>query len=419
MDKLVERFIRYVKINTRSDENSKTWPSSAGQLTLANMLAEELSEIGLMDVTVDDNGYVTATLPGNSDIEVPVIGFLAHMDTSPDFRSDNINPQIFEHTGKPVILNKKENIVLSPLEFPVINNYIGQKLITTDGTTLLGADDKAGIAEIVTAMEYLITHPGIKHGRVRIGFTPDEEIGRGADRFNVEQFNADFAYTMDGSGPGEIEFENFNAAKARIVIQGLNVHPGYAKNKLKNSMQIAMELNSMLPAYEVPEHTEGYEGYFHLTEINGTVENTTLNYIIRDHDMKLFNKKKALLIKIVDHLNLKYGARTVKLTMIDQYYNMKEKIEPVFHIIELAKRAISEVGMNPKMIPVRGGTDGARLSFMGLPCPNLFAGGHNFHSRYEFVPIKSMEKALEVIIKIIAMNAEGTEDKTGHIKNKK
>lgn len=406
MNKLVERFIRYARVNTRSDENSRTCPSTPGQLTLAGMLVEELREIGMNDVSMDENGYVTATLPSNSDHDVPVIGFLAHMDTSPDFRADEVNPQIVEHTGKPIILNKKENIVLSPLEFPVVNNYIGQKLITTDGTTLLGADDKAGIAEIITAMEYLISHPEIRHGKVRIGFTPDEEIGRGADRFNVKEFNADFAYTMDGSGPGEIEFENFNAAKAKIVIQGLNVHPGYAKNRMKNSMQIAMELNAMLPSYEAPEHTDGYEGFFHLTEINGTVENTTLNYIIRDHDLKLFNRKKDLLIKIVDHVNLKYGTRTVKLTMIDQYYNMKAKIEPVFHIIELAKKAISESGLTPKVIPVRGGTDGARLSYMGLPCPNLFAGGHNFHSRYEFVPVKSMEKAVDVIVKIISTNAE-------------
>ncbi len=407
MDKLTDRFIRYAKVNTRSDENSKKCPSTPGQLTLANMLAGELKDIGLSEVSVDENGYVMATLPSNIDEDVPVIGFLAHMDTSPDFRSDNVNPQIVEHTGKPITLNKKENIVLSPLEFPVINNYIGQKIIVTDGTTLLGADDKAGIAEIVTAMEFLSDHPEIKHGKVRIGFTPDEEIGRGADLFNVKEFSADFAYTMDGSGPGEIEYENFNAARAKIVIQGLNVHPGYAKNKMKNSMQIGMELNSMLPSYEVPEHTEGYEGFFHLTEINGTVENTTLNYIIRDHDIKLFNRKKDLLIKVVDHLNLKYGARTVKLTLIDQYYNMKEKIEPVFHIIELASRAIKDVGLVPKTIPVRGGTDGSRLSFMGLPCPNLFAGGHNFHSRYEFLPVRSMEKAVEVIVRVITMNASG------------
>jgi tripeptide aminopeptidase len=405
MDKLVERFIRYAKVNTRADENSKSFPSTPGQTTLANMLAGELREIGLEEVTVDENSYVMATLPANISEIVPVIGFLAHMDTSPDFRSENVKPQIIEHTGKPIRLNKKDNIMLSPVEFPVINNYIGQKLITTDGTTLLGADDKAGIAEIITAMEYLIRHPEIRHGKVRIGFTPDEEIGRGADKFDVKAFNAEFAYTIDGSGPGEIEFENFNAARARIVIQGLNVHPGYAKNKLKNSMLIAMELNGMLPAYEVPEHTDGYEGYVHLTEMNGTVDNTILNYIIRDHDVKLFNRKKDLLIKIVDHLNLKYGARTMKLTMIDQYYNMKDKIEPVFHIVELAKKAISELGMTPKVIPVRGGTDGSRLSFMGLPCPNIFAGGHNFHSRYEFVPIKSMEKAVDVIVKIITLNA--------------
>lgn len=406
MDKLVQRFVRYAKVNTRSDENSKSCPSSPGQLTLANMIADELRDIGLTEVTVDENGYVMATLPSNMDKDVPVIGFLAHMDTSPDFRSEDVNPQIIEHTGKPILLNKRENIVLSPVEFPVINNYIGQEIIVTDGTTLLGADDKAGIAEIVTAMEYLINHPEIRHGKVRIGFTPDEEIGRGADKFDVKKFNADFAFTMDGSGPGEIEYENFNAAKARIVIQGLNVHPGYAKNRMKNSMQIAMELNAMLPAYEVPEHTEGYEGFFHLTEINGTVETTTLNYIIRDHDLKLFDRKKDLLIKIVDHLNLKYGPRTVKITMVDQYYNMKQKIEPVIHIIELAKKAIKATGLIPKIIPVRGGTDGSRLSYMGLPCPNLFAGGHNFHSRYEFVPVKSMAKAVDVIVKIVSMNAE-------------
>jgi tripeptide aminopeptidase len=406
MEKLVERFIRYVKINTRSDENSKSCPSTPGQTVLANLLVKELKETGLSDVSIDENGYVTATLPSNITNKVPVIGFLAHMDTSPDNNADDVKPQVLEHTGKPIILNKKENIILSPVEFPVVNNYIGQKLITTDGTTLLGADDKAGIAEIITAMDYLIQHPEIKHGQVRVGFTPDEEIGRGADKFNVKEFKADFAYTVDGSGPGEIEFENFNAARARIAIQGLNVHPGYAKNKMKNSMLIAMELNAMLPAYEVPEHTESYEGFFHLTEVSGTVENTTLNYIIRDHDMTLFNRKKDLLIKIVDHLNLKYGPRTVKLTLIDQYYNMKEKIEPVFQVIELARKAISAQGMTPKMIPVRGGTDGAKLSYMGLPCPNLFAGGHNFHSRYEFVPVKSMEKAVEVIIRIITLNAE-------------
>jgi tripeptide aminopeptidase len=405
MDNLVERFIRYVKINTRSDENSKTCPSTPGQMKLAEMLTEELKETGLTDASVDENGYVMATLPSNIANDVPAIGFLAHLDTSPDFRSEDVNPQIVDHTGKAIVLNKKENIVLSPLEFPIVNKYIGQKLITTDGTTLLGADDKAGIAEIMTAMDFLVKHPEIKHGEVRIGFTPDEEIGRGADRFNTEKFNARFAYTMDGGGIGEIEYENFNAARAKISIQGLNVHPGYAKNKMKNAMLIAMELNSMLPAYEVPEHTDGYEGFYHLTEFDGSVDSVTVNYIIRDHDLKLFNKKKDFMIKIVDHLNLKYGARTVKLTLIDQYYNMKEKIEPVFHIIELAQKAITSCGLTPKIIPVRGGTDGARLSYMGLPCPNIFAGGHNFHSRYEFVPVKSMEKAVDVIIKILQLNA--------------
>lgn len=405
MDKLIDRFFRYVKVNTQSDEKSQTCPSTPGQLFLANMLADELKETGLTDITVDENGYVMATLPSNTDQKIPVIGFLAHLDTSPDLGAENPNPQIIDHTGKPIILNKKENIVLSPLEFPAVNNYIGQKLIVTDGTTLLGADDKAGIAEIMTAMEYLSSHPEIKHGAVRVGFTPDEEIGRGADHFDVKRFGAAFAFTLDGGALGELEYENFNAARAKITIQGLNVHPGYAKNKMKNSMLIAMELNNMLPSFEVPEHTEGYEGFFHLTDFTGTVENTTITYIIRDHDRKQFDKKKDLLIKIVDHLNLKYGARTVKLSMIDQYYNMKEKIEPVFHIVELARKAITSIGVTPKTIPVRGGTDGSRLSFMGLPCPNLFAGGHNFHSRFEFIPVKSMEKAVETIVKIAEMNA--------------
>lgn len=405
MDKLIDRFIRYAKIDTQSDENSKSCPSTKGQLVLAGLLADEMKSIGLKDVSVDENGYVMGTLPSNIEKSIPVIGFLAHMDTSPDFKSDHVEPRIIEHSGKAIVLNPKENIQLSPLEFPIINNYIGQKIIVTDGTTLLGADDKAGIAEILTAVEFLIQHPEIKHGEVRVGFTPDEEIGRGADKFNVIKFNAAFAYTMDGGGIGEIEYENFNAARAKISIQGLNVHPGYAKNKMKNAMLIAMELNSMLPSYEVPEHTEGYEGFFHLTDIKGTVDNATVNYIVRDHDQKLFNRKKDFLIKIIDHLNLKYGSRTVKLTLIDQYYNMKEKIEPVFHIVDLARKAISSCGMVPKVIPVRGGTDGSRLSYMGLPCPNIFAGGHNFHSRYEFLPVKSMEKAAEVIVKIIELHA--------------
>jgi len=403
MEKLVDRFIRYARVNTRSDENSKTSPSTPGQMKLARTLAGELEDIGLTDVSVDDNGYVMAGLPASISKEVPVIGLIAHMDTSPDFKSERVNPQVVEYVGKAIVLNSQENIILSPLEFPVINNYIGQKLITTDGTTLLGADDKAGIAEIITAMEYLIRHPEIKHGPVRVAFTPDEEIGRGADKFDILKFAAQYAYTIDGGGIGEIEYENFNAARARIIIQGLNVHPGTAKNKMKNSMLIAMELNSMLPVSEVPEHTEAYEGFYHLTDFTGTVDSTEISYIIRDHDAAAFNRKKDLLIKIVDHLNLKYGPRTVTLIMADQYYNMKKKIEPVFHIVEMAMKAIMAVGITPKVLPIRGGTDGSRLSYMGLPCPNIFTGGHSFHSRYEFIPVRSMEKAVEVIVKIVEM----------------
>ncbi len=403
MEKVVERFIRYAKVNTQSNENAKTCPSTQGQIQLAQILVAELQDLGMSEVSMDVNGYVMATLPSNTVKPVPVIGFISHMDTSPDFKADRVNPQIVDHVGKPIVLNARENIVLSPVDFPVINHYLGQQIITTDGTTLLGADNKAGIAEIITAMDYLLHHPEIKHGPVRICFTPDEEIGRGADKFDVKKFNASFAYTVDGGGIGEIEYENFNAAKAKIVIQGLNVHPGSAKNKMKNSMLIAMELNNMLPNSEVPEHTEGYEGFYHLIDFSGTVDSTVINYIIRDHDSGRFNKKKDLLIKIVDHMNLKYGPRTVTLIMVDQYYNMKEKIEPVFHIVDLAIKAISARGIIPKVNPIRGGTDGSKLSFMGLPCPNIFTGGHNFHSRYEFIPVRSMEKAVEVIVKIVEL----------------
>jgi len=406
MEKLVERFIRYARVNTQSDENSTSSPSTNGQLQLGRILVNELQDIGLTDVSLDKNGYIMASLPANTNRSVPVIGFIAHMDTSPDFKADRVNPQIVDHVGRNIVLNEKENIILSPFEFPVINDYLGQKLITTDGTTLLGADNKAGIAEIITAMDYLVTHPEIKHGPVRIGFTPDEEIGRGADKFDVKKFGAQFAYTIDGGGIAEIEYENFNAARAKIVIQGLNVHPGAAKNKMKNSMRIAMELNSMLPASEVPEHTDDYEGYYHLTDFSGNVDSTVINYIIRDHDAVAFNRKKDMLIKIVDHLNMKYGPRTVTLIMVDQYYNMKAKIEPVFHIVELAMKAITASGLTPKVRPVRGGTDGSKLSYMGLPCPNIFTGGHNFHSRYEFIPIRSMEKAVEVIVRIVELNAK-------------
>ncbi|MBN2214640.1 MAG: peptidase T [Bacteroidales bacterium] len=405
-EKLVERFIKYVKINTQSNENIENTPSTEGQLVLAEMLAEELKVIGLEDVLLDKNGYLMATLPANIEKEVPVIGFIAHLDTSPDLSGENVNPQIIEKfSGKNIVLHQKRNIVLSPVDFPSLNNYVGQPLIATDGQTLLGADNKAGIAEIVTAMEYLVKNPKISHGPVRIAFTPDEETGRGADKFDIERFNAGFAYTIDGGGLGEIEYENFNAAKARITIQGLDVHPGSAKNKMKNSMLIAMELNSMLPGHQTPEHTENYEGFYHLTEFKGTVENTSVNYIIRDHDKDEFNRKKDLLIKIVDHLNLKYGPRTVKIIMVDQYYNMREKIMSSFHVVELALEAMKELGIKSKVIPIRGGTDGARLSFMGLPCPNLFTGGHNFHSRYEYIPVHSMEKAVMTIVKIAELNA--------------
>jgi tripeptide aminopeptidase len=405
MEKLVERFFRYVKINTQSDERSLTWPSTSGQLELARMIVFELESIGLELISLDNNGYVMATLQSNITKAVPAIGFIAHLDTSPEVKSENVNPRLVKFTGNNIILNEKDNIILSPSEFPILNNYIGQQLIITDGTTLLGADNKAGIAEIITAMEYFICHPEIKHGPIRIAFTPDEELGRGADKFDLDRFNAEFAYTIDGGGLGEIEYENFNAAKAKISIQGLNMHPGTAKNKMKNSMLIAIELNNMLPGSEVPEHTEGYEGFYHLTEINGNVEHTIVNYIIRDHDRESFYKKKDLLIKIVDHLNLKYGSHTLTLNLVDQYYNMKEKIEPVFHIVDLAKKAMKSRGVIPKTIPIRGGTDGSRLSFMGLPCPNIFTGGYNFHSRYEFIPVKSMEKAVEVIVKIAELNA--------------
>jgi tripeptide aminopeptidase len=407
MEKLVERFIRYAKINTQSDEKSSSCPSTLGQMELQKLLAAELLEIGMTDIELDENGYLMATLESNTEKEVAVIGFISHVDTTPDFTGRNVNPQIVDnYYGKGIELNKKKNIILSPREFPQLNNYIGQSLITTDGSSILGADDKAGIAEIVTAMEFLINNPEIKHGKIRIAFTPDEEIGRGANKFDVNKFGVAFAFTVDGGKIGELEYENFNAASAKISIQGLNVHPGSAKHRMKNSMHIAMELENMLPLNEKPEYTDGYEGFYHMTEFNGTVDFSKLSYIIRDHDKQEFAKKKDLLIKIVDHLNIKYGSGTVKLIMIDQYYNMREKIEPVFHIIELALKAYKEIGIAPDIKPIRGGTDGSRLSFMGLPCPNIFAGGHNFHSRYEFLPIPSMEKAVQVIVKIAELNAQ-------------
>jgi tripeptide aminopeptidase len=407
MEKVVERFIKYVKINTQSDEKSNSCPSTSGQIELQKLLAEELIQIGMIDVELDENGYLMATLESNTDKEVASIGFISHVDTTPDFNGRNVNPQIIDnYYGKSIELNKKKNITLSPREFPQLNNYIGQSLIVTDGTSVLGSDDKAGIAEIITAMEYLINNPDIKHGKIRIAFTPDEEIGRGANKFNVDKFGVKFAYTMDGGAIGELEYENFNAASAKISVQGLNVHPGTAKHRMKNSMHIALELENMLPLNEKPEYTDNYEGFYHMTEFNGTVDFTKVSYIIRDHNKEEFTRKKDLLIKIVDHINLKYGSGTVKLIMIDQYYNMREKIEPVFHIIELALDAFKESGVKPDIKPIRGGTDGSRLSFMGLPCPNIFTGGHNFHSRYEFIPIPSMIKAVQVIVKIASLNVQ-------------
>ncbi|MBN2487122.1 MAG: peptidase T [Bacteroidales bacterium] len=405
MEKLIERFLHYVKIETTSNENSKDCPSTSGQIEFQNMLADELRSIGMHDVEIDLNGYLMATLPANTDKQVPAIGFIAHVDTSPDFTGRNVSPQIHVYKGKSIVLNAKKNINLTAKEFPVLANYLNHEIITSDGQTLLGADDKAGIAEIVTAMEFLIKNPGIKHGTIKVAFTPDEEIGRGADHFDVQKFGVDFAYTLDGGGIGELEFENFNAASARISIQGLNVHPGTAKNRMKNSMRIGMELNSMIPNNERPEYTDGYEGFYHLTEFNGSVDFTKLSYIIRDHDKQEFTRKKELMIKIVDHLNIKYGAGTVKLTMFDQYYNMREKLEPVMFIVELAQKAMNAVGVTPRIKPIRGGTDGSKLSFMGIPCPNIFTGGINFHSRYEFIPTQSMKKAVDVIVKIAELNA--------------
>ncbi len=407
MDNLLKRFIEYIKIDTQSDPKSTACPSTEKQWNLANLLAKELKEIGMSDVVIDKNAYIMATLPSNVSHKVPTIGFIAHFDTSPDFTAEHVNPIIHKnYDGKDIVLNKKENIVLSPDYFEDLLLYKGQTIITTDGKSLLGADDKAGIAEIVTAMEYLILHPEIKHGEIRIGFTPDEEIGRGAHLFDVGKFNADWAYTMDGSQIGELEYENFNAAGATVTIEGKIVHPGYAKNKMINSLLIAAEFIQSLPKNEIPEKTEGYEGFFHLSQMQGEVEKTELQYIIRDHDMQKFNDRKELFNRKVKELNAKYGKDLVHAEIKDQYYNMKEKIEPVKHIVELAEKAMIALGVKPIIKAIRGGTDGSQLSYKGLPCPNIFAGGHNFHGKYEFVPLESMIKATEVIIKIAELAAK-------------
>ena len=404
---LIERFVKYVTIDTESDPNNPAFPSTENQWDLAHVLVEDLKVIGMQDISLDENCYIMATLPSNVSHNVPIIGFVSHMDTSPDFTGKNVKPQITEnYQGNDIILNKEKNIILSPDYFEDLLQYKGQTIITTDGTTLLGADDKAGITEIVTAMEYLIQHPEIKHGTIRICFTPDEEVGKGAHLFDVEKFGAEWAYTMDGSQIGELEYENFNAASAVVTITGKIVHPGYAIGKMINSMQIANEFMSLLPEAEVPEKTTDYQGFFHLHDLNGTVEKTVLEYIIRDHDLELFAKRKNVLQNIADKLNKRAGQNLIEITIKDQYFNMKEKIVPVMHIVDLVEETMIDLGITPLIKPIRGGTDGSQLSFKGLPCPNIFAGGHNFHGRFEYVPAESMVKAAEVIVGIAAKIAQ-------------
>ncbi|GGK17148.1 peptidase T [Yeosuana aromativorans] len=406
-DHIIKRFVSYVTVDTQSDPNSKSTPSTKKQWDLANKLADELKTIGMQDVSIDENAYIMATLPSNVDHKVPTIGFIAHFDTSPDFTATNVKPQIIEYyDGKDIVLNAEQDIVLSPDYFEDLHLYKGQTLITTDGTTLLGADDKAGICEIVSAMEYLILHPEIKHGTIRVGFTPDEEIGRGAHKFDVKKFGADWAYTMDGSQIGELEYENFNAAGVVVKVKGKIVHPGYAKGKMINSMYIAQEFINSLPRMETPEHTEGYEGFFHLCSIKGEVDETQLEYIIRDHDRGHFEARKEVMKKLTEELNAQYDREVITTEIKDQYYNMKEKVEPVMHIVDIAEEAMKQLHIKPLIKAIRGGTDGSQLSYMGLPCPNIFAGGHNFHGRYEYVPVESMIKATEVICKIAELTAK-------------
>ena len=398
---LIDRFVSYVTVDTESDPTSENTPSTKKQWDLANALVAELKEIGMEDVSIDENSYIMATLPSNSDKELPIIGFISHFDTSPDFTGANVKPQIIEnYDGSDIVLNKEEDIILSPSYFEDLLLYKGQTLITTDGTTLLGADDKAGITEIISAMEYLINNPELKHGTIKVGFTPDEEIGRGAHKFDVKKFGADWAYTMDGSQIGELEYENFNAAGAVVTVKGKIVHPGYAKGKLINSMYIASQFINSLPKMETPEHTEGREGFFHLHDMNGAVEETKLHYIIRDHDLSHFEVRKNTINKLAEELNSQYGREVISVEIKDQYFNMREKIEPVMHIVKIAEEAMIQANIKPLIKPIRGGTDGSQLSYMGLPCPNIFAGGHNFHGRYEYVPVESMQKAIEVIVNI-------------------
>ncbi len=407
MEQVTERFLRYARVFTTSDPESDTFPSTSRQLIFVDQLAGELRELGLKEVRRDEFGYVTATMPSNLGHPAPVVGFISHVDTSPDYSGENVNPQqVQNYQGQDLILNDKEQIVLSPSDFPELMKYVGQDIITTDGKTLLGADDKAGISEIVSAMEYLIAHPEIKHGKIRICFTPDEEVGCGTRHFDVKQFGADFAYTLDGGEIGELEYENFNAASAKISVKGRSVHPGSAKNTMINSMLVAMQITQSLPPDQRPEHTEGYEGFFHLTSFEGDVSKTRLEYIIRDHDLQKFEAKKKLMSEICGLMNLRYGSGTVSLQLVDQYFNMKQKVEPVKYIVDLAEQAMKDVGVSPKIKAIRGGTDGAQLSWKGLPCPNIFAGGHNFHGPYEFVPVQSMQKAVEVIVRIAELVAK-------------
>ncbi|MEK5379748.1 peptidase T [Niallia sp. FSL W8-0635] len=406
-ENIINRFISYAVVDTQSNESNSECPSTPGQLTLANLLVEELKEIGMAEVTIDENGYVMATLPANTDNKVPTIGFLAHLDTATDFTGKNVRPQKTEkYDGQNIVLNKDLHIVLSPKEFPELKNYVGHTLLTTDGTTLLGADNKAGIAEIVTALIYLKENPDIKHGKIRVAFTPDEEIGRGPHKFNVEAFDADFAYTVDGGPLGELQYESFNAAGAKITVSGTNVHPGTAKGKMVNSIKIAMELQNRLPANEAPEFTEGYEGFYHLLSFEGDVEETKLSYIIRDFDRSSFEDRKNTLQAIIHELNEKYGANTVKLDLNDQYYNMREKIEPVKEIVDVAYQAMENLGITPIVQPIRGGTDGSQLSYMGLPTPNIFTGGENFHGKYEYISVDNMVKATNVIVEIARLFSE-------------
>lgn len=399
--KILNRFLSYVKIDTESDPNSTTTPSTEKQWTLARLLAEELKRIGLVDVSIDEHAYVMGTLPSNVAHDVPAIGFISHFDTSPDFTAAKVSPQVIEnYNGKAIVLNAEQNIILSPDYFEDLLLYKGQTLITTDGTSLLGADDKAGVCEIVSAMEYLVQHPEIKHGPIKVGFTPDEEIGRGAHKFDVNKFGAQWAYTMDGSQIGELEYENFNAASAEVRIHGKIVHPGYAKGKMVNSMYYAQKFIDSLPKNETPEQTEGYEGFYHLHHMEGKVEKTILKYIIRDHDYTLFEARKTTVKQLVEAFDRKYDKATFEVEIKDQYFNMKEKVLPVMHSVEIAEQAMRSLGIEPLIKPIRGGTDGSQLSYMGLPCPNIFAGGHNFHGRYEYVPLESILSAIKVICKI-------------------